>query len=161
MNTPLTTDQLARLLDLFHAGLEAERSVLRQLASLADLQRDLTAARDFDAFHQAADTRDTLTRSFVTLEEGLRPIRRQIERHHERVRRLPGFSAADAVQKDARAEIARILSTDRASLDALAEAEVARRAVMMSLERGEATLGAYRRTLSPPVTSAVLMDRRG
>jgi hypothetical protein len=157
----MTDDQLSRLIDLFHAGLEAERTVLRQLEQMAELQRDVTAVRDFEAFHAAADTRDRLTRSLVTLEEGIRPIRRALETHQDQARRLAGFAGATALHQATATQVARILATDRSSLEALAEAEVARRTVLASLERGEATLTAYRRALSPPVAGAVLMDRKG
>jgi hypothetical protein len=157
----MTDDQLARLIDLFHAGLEAERTVLRQLEQMAEMQRDVTAVRDFEAFHLAADTRDRLTRSLVTLEEGIRPIRRTLEEHQDQASRLAGFSGATALHHATASQVARILATDRSSLEALAEAEVARRTVLASLERGEATLTAYRRALSPPVAGAVLMDRKG
>jgi len=157
----MTDDQLARLIDLYHAGLEAERTVLRQLEHVAELQRDVTLARDFEAFHAAADTRDRLTRSLVTLEEGLRPIRQALEQHRDRARLLAGFPGAAALHQATAGQVARILANDRESLDALAEAEVARRTVLASLERGEATLTAYRRALSPPVAGAVLMDRKG
>jgi hypothetical protein len=157
----MTDDQLARLIDLFHAGLEAERTVLRQLEHIASLQRDVTLARDFEAFHAAADTRDRLTRSLVTLEEGLRPIRRALETHHDRARLLAGFAGATALHQATAGQVARILASDRVSLEALAEADVARRTVLASLERGEATLSGYRRTLAPPVTGAVLMDKKG
>lgn len=157
----VSDDQLARLIDLWHAGLDAIRTVLRQLEQVADTQRDVSAARDFDAFHAAADTRDRLMRSLVTLEEGVRPIRKALEAHHDRARRLTGFSAAAALHQATADQVARILATDRTSLEALAEAEVARRTVLASLERGEATLTAYRRALSPPVAGAVLMDRKG
>lgn len=157
----MTDDQLARLIDLWHAGLEAERTVLRQLEHVAEMQRDVTAGRDFEAFHAAADTRDRLTRSLVTLEEGLRPIRQALERHSGRARDLAGFSGATALHHATAHQVARILATDRSSLEALAEAEVARRAVVASLDRGETTLQAYRRALSPPVDGAVLMDKKG
>lgn len=157
----MTDDQLARLIDLWHAGLEAVRTVLRQLEHVADLQRDVTTSRDFDAFHLAADTRDRLTRSLVTLEDGLRPIRRALDAHHDRAKALAGFAGAAALHQSTASQIARILTTDRGSLEALAEAEVARKTVLASLERGDATLTAYRRALSPPVAGAVLMDKKG
>lgn len=157
----MTADHLSRLIDLYHSGLEAERIVLRQLERVADHQQALTGARDFEAFHLAADTRDRLTRSLIALEEGLRPIRRTLTQHRDAAERLPGFAAASALHREAAQQIARILTTDRESLQSLADAEVARRAVLASLERGEHTLTAYRRALSPPVSGAVLMDRQG
>ena len=157
----MTHDQLARLIDLWHAGLEAERTVVRQLEHVAETQRDLTAARDFKTFHEAADARDRLTRSMVTLEEGLRPIRQTLLEHRTAAETLPGYAGAAALHHAIAGQVARILATDRQALDALAEAEVARRSVLASVERGEATLSAYRRALAPPVEGAVLMDRKG
>jgi hypothetical protein len=157
----VTADQLSRLIDLWHAGLEAERTVVRQLEHIAEAQRDVTGARDFEAFHAAADTRDRLTRSLLTLEDGLRPIRRALHECRDQAASLPGYAGAAAMQQLISAQVARILATDRQSLDALAEAEVARRSVLAGFERGEATLSAYRRALSPPVAGAVLMNRKG
>ena len=57
--------------------------------------------------------------------------------------------------------VTRILKTDQESMDALAAAELARRAAATSLEQGETTLAAYRRVLTPPVASASLLDIRG
>jgi hypothetical protein len=157
----VTREQLSRLIDLWHAGLEAERSVVRQLEHVADAQRDVTASRDFDTFHQVADTRDRLTRSMVTLEEGLRPIRQTLLQHRQDAEALPGFAGALALHQTIASHVARILTTDREALDALAEAEVARRSVLASLDRGQQTLGAYRKALSPPVSSAVIVNRKG
>jgi hypothetical protein len=57
--------------------------------------------------------------------------------------------------------IASILATDKDSMKALADAELARRAAVSSLERGETTLAAYRKVIAPPVSGASLVDRRG
>jgi len=57
--------------------------------------------------------------------------------------------------------VASILETDKASMRALADAELARRAAMAGLETGETTLAAYRRVLSPPVGSASVLNLRG
>lgn len=159
--TPTTNDQLARLIDLWHAGLEAQRTVVRQLEHIAEAQRDVTSSRDFETFHAISDTRDQLTRSLITLEDGLRPVRQTLLESRAQAAALAGYAGAAAMQQSISAQVARILATDRQSLDALAEAEVARRSVLANLERGEATLNAYRRALSPPIAGAVLMNRKG
>ena len=46
-------------------------------------------------------------------------------------------------------------------MHALADAELARRAAVASLECGEATLAAYRRVLNPPLAGESLVNLRG
>ena len=65
------------------------------------------------------------------------------------------------LRQQAAALVARILATDEESIQALADAELARRAAVASLEQGETTLAAYRRVLSPTLAQASLLDRRG
>ena len=74
---------------------------------------------------------------------------------------LPGYQDVAARHREAAHLVNDILAVDQQSLSALADAELARRSAMASLERGEATLAAYRRVLAPPVASATLFDRRG
>ena len=50
---------------------------------------------------------------------------------------------------------------DRDSVEALKEAEQARRVAAQSIEQGESTLAAYRRVVSPGLTPATLVNRRG
>ena len=66
-----------------------------------------------------------------------------------------------AQHREAAQLVSAFSSTDQQSLSALADAELARRSAVVSLERGETTLAAYRRVLAPPVASATLVDRRG
>jgi hypothetical protein len=54
-----------------------------------------------------------------------------------------------------------ILAADRHSVEALHEAEHARRAAAQALEQGESTLAAYRRVVSPPLSSPALVNKRG
>ena len=68
---------------------------------------------------------------------------------------------AVALHREAATLVGSILTADQASLSALADAELARRTAVASLERGETTLAAYRRVLAPPVASATLLNRRG
>ena|SRR5687767_2318597 len=50
---------------------------------------------------------------------------------------------------------------DRDSVEALKEAEQARRVAAQSIQQGESTLAAYRRVVSPGLTPATLVNRRG
>lgn len=157
--TPVS--ELGELIEQYHAGIDAELAVLRQLAQIATRQHAVSTARDFDALADETDTRERLTRTVVAIEEGLRGLRRQLAGRRREAEQLSEFHDALVAHREAADLIARILSTDQQSLKALADAELARRAALSTLERGEATLAAYRKVLTPPVASATLMNRQG
>lgn len=157
----MTLDEAARLLDQYRAGIEAELNLLRQLAEVARNQRAVTALADFDTFNRVADRRDAIMRSLITIEEGLRTIRTELTEHREVAVQIDGYTEVVARHREATELVNLILSTDQQSIAALADAELARRSAMASLERGETTLAAYRRVLSPPVASARLVDKTG
>jgi hypothetical protein len=157
----MTRDELARLISEYQAGVEAEITLLHQLAEVSARQRAVTAAGDFKQFTQPADERDAIMRSLVTIEEGLRAVRHTLASHRQRAAELKGFDAVVKLHREATQLVNRIMATDQASLSALADADLARRSAVASLERGESTLAAYRRVLAPPAASATLVDRRG
>ena len=97
----------------------------------------------------------------MTIEDGLRAVRQTLSDHRESASRIEGFHRVMARHREAADLVSDILSTDRESLSALADAELARRSAVASLERGESTLACYRRVLAPPVASATLVNRRG
>lgn len=157
----MTPDELVRLIAQYRAGIEAELNLLRQLSGVSAHQRTVTGAGDFAAFGDAADERDHIMRSLVTIEEGLREVRAELTAHREMAEQIQGFDDVVALHREAATLVGSILTADQASLSALADAELARRTAVVSLERGETTLAAYRRVLSPPVASATLVNRRG
>ena len=97
----------------------------------------------------------------VTVEADLRPIRAKLSACRNQASKLAGFADVAALHKNAAQLAAGILSTDQQSLRSLADAEVARRSAVAGIERGETTLAAYRRVLTPPLSSPTLVDRRG
>jgi len=145
----------------YRAGLEAEIALLEHLALVAGRQRSVTARRDFEQFGVEGDERDRLTRALVTVEEGLKPVRARLATARDRAATLDGYSDVVALRQRAAALVARILATDEESMQSLADAELARRAAVASLEQGETTLAAYRRVLTPAAGQASLVDRRG
>jgi hypothetical protein len=157
----MTPDELGRLIDQYRAGIEAELSLLRRLDDVSSRQHAGTREGDFGAFGEAADDRDAIMRSLVTLEEDLRHVRATLSAHRDGADRISGFDEVIALHREAAELVGKILSADRASLSALADAELARRSAVVSLEQGETTLAAYRRVLAPPVASATLLNRRG
>jgi len=157
----VTPDEAAGLLGQYAAGIDAELALLHQLARVAHDQRAATAAADFQGFNAVADRRDAIMQSLVSLEDGLREIRAALTTHRELARRIDGYEAVVARHREATDLVNAILATDQQSISALADAELARRSAMASLERGETTLAAYRRVLSPPISSAKLVDKVG
>jgi hypothetical protein len=157
----VTTDELQRLLDQYGAGLEAELRLLRQLADVAQQQHAASRSGSLQALEQAAERRDEIMRSLVTIEEGLRTVRDTLAEHRETASRIAGFDYVNSRHREAAQLANEILATDRESMAALANAELARRSAVASLERGESTLACYRRVLAPPVASATLLNRRG
>lgn len=157
----MTPDDVRQLLEQYSAGVDAEVSLLRQLADVAHQQRDVAHTADFTLFNQIADARDGLMRSLVTLEEGLGVIRQKLAEYKDLAVHVAGYDEVVARHRDAAGLVNAILATDRQSIAALADAELARRSAVASLERGESTLAAYRRVLSPPVDTAKLVDKMG
>jgi len=157
----VTPDELLRLVEQYRAGIEAELLLLRQLADVSKRQSSVTHAGDLNAFGGAADERDRIMRSLVTIEEGLRGVRTALADHRDLAGNIKGFDEVLALHREAATLVGSIMTTDQASLSALADAELARRSAVASLERGETTLAAYRRVLVPPIASAKLVNRRG
>lgn len=152
---------LADCLAQYRAGLEAEIALLGRLEVVAARQRGETARRDFERLGVEGEERDRLTRALVSLEEGLQPVRARLHSARDLVAHFVGYTEVLALRQKAGALVSRILATDEESMQSLADAELARRAAVASLEQGETTLAAYRRVLTPPLGHASLVDRRG
>lgn len=157
----MTRRELELTLDEFRRGLEAELALLRQLKMVAAQQRAVSDARDFDNFQVVSDERDRLTRSLLAMESGLSDARAQVAEQRDDAERLPAYDTILALRQASTALVNEILECDREAMRVLADAEVARRAALSSIERGENTLAAYRRVLTPPATHAGLLDSRG
>lgn len=156
-----SAEALTRLIEQYREGLDAELALLRQLAEVAGRQGVRSRAGDSQAFAADADERDRLMRGLVTVEAGLRAVRARLSEHREAARHLKGFEEVTSLHRDAADMVNRIMSTDQQSLRALADAELAWRSAVAGLERGETTLAAYRRVLTPPILAPSLVDRRG
>ncbi|MCC7416263.1 MAG: hypothetical protein IT176_03910 [Acidobacteria bacterium] len=157
----MSDQQAVAMLEQYRAALEAQIALLRQLDGVARRQREVSEARDFERLAAASDERDRLTRCLVGIEQGLSQVRETLRQFQHVVVAHDVFRHVAALRETAADLVARILATDRESMKALADAELARRTALASLERGETTLAAYRKILTPPVSSAGLLSRRG
>jgi hypothetical protein len=157
----MTRSEVERLLEEYRAGLESELALLRQLSMLARRQRTSTESRNFERLSAESDERDHVTRELVTLEDGLAELRHRLAAIRGQAASLPGYQIIVDLRRTAAEMVSSVLSVDQESMKSLSDAELARRAAMAGLERGETTLAAYRKVLSPPVEHAAIVDRVG
>jgi hypothetical protein len=157
----VTRTELADALTAYIAGLDAEIGLLRQVEALAQAQRHAPGAEDLSALSAIADRRNRLMGALADLEHSLQPIRALIVANLSAARGMPSFDEAARRHRDAADLISRIMSGDRTLMTLLEEALHVRRELAQSLEAGGATLAAYRRVLTPTVSSAGLVDRLG
>jgi hypothetical protein len=152
---------LENLLATYGAGLEAELALLRQIKRLSASQQEASASHNLDALARVADERESLMRGLVTLEHELQPMRQTLASHQREASGLARFIEVAALHRTAAALVSTIMASDQITLQALRDAEDARRAAAQALEVGETTLGAYRRVIAPVLTHPALVDRRG
>jgi len=145
----------------YRAGLEAEMVLLHRLEHLADQQRTASHDADFHLLNVVTDDRDRMMANLVRIEHELKPVRLMLLDRHAEVGELPEFKELIDLHRDAAALVTEIVGYDSDSLGALQEADLARRFAARSLEQGENTLAAYRRVVSPPLTAATLVNRKG
>jgi hypothetical protein len=157
----MTSDDLRALVAQYRAGLEAEIVLLHRIESLSIREREITRGGDLGTLAEVADERDRVMAGLVAIEHELKPIRAGLASARESLQNFPAFGEVAALHAEAGALITGIVTSDQHSLDALKEAELARRVAAQSIEQGESTLAAYRRVVAPPLSAAALVNRKG
>ena len=157
----MTPQDLPPLVAQYRAGLEAEMRLLHRLEWLSAQQREKTEAGDLEALSLVSDQRDRVMAGLVTIEHELRPIRTMLLEYRREMDAVSGFQDVATLHKEAAALVERIVATDRTSMEALKQAELARRFAAQSIEQGESTLAAYRRVVAPRLPGATLVNRKG
>jgi hypothetical protein len=157
----MAVGQLAALVAQYRAGLEAQMALLRRLDALAAQEREVTRAGAFDRLPPITEERDSLMATLVKVEHGLKPIRLQLADRRALLADILEFQQVAALHREAADLATAILAADQHSLEALKEAEYAHRTASQALEQGESTLAAYRRVVTPALTSPTLIDRVG
>jgi hypothetical protein len=152
---------LPPLVAQYRAGLEAEMTLLHRLEVLAARQRETSEQGDFDALTLLSDQRDHVMAGLVTIEHELKPIRMALLEYRRTLEDIEEFRSVAALHRQAAELVERIVTQDRDSLDALKEAELARRFAAQALGQSESTLAAYRRVVAPPVGGPNLVNRKG
>ena len=156
----MTLDELQPVIAQYRAGLDAEMSLLRRLRALAHAEHQETAAAS-PSLRPIVDQREAVMASLVAIESQLKPLREVLVEHREALAEVPEFLAVSALHQDAAALVASIVGTDTESLEALKQAEVTRKFAADAIEKGENTLAAYRRVVTPRLAQATLVNRRG
>ena len=154
-------DQLLPLVDQYRAGLDAELMLLHRLQALSIEQRRVSQTGSIADIQSTIDDRDRVLATLVKVEHELKGLRQVLAAGREWLVDLPGFQEIVERHKEAADLVADIIGVDRDSIEALKEAEQARRVAAQSLEQGESTLAAYRRVVSPDLKPATLLNRRG
>jgi hypothetical protein len=152
---------LVALVAQYRAGLEAELALLHRLEVLADRQRETSRRGELDALAVVTDERDGLMASIVTIEHEMKPIRLKLLERRADLQGSAEYDELAALHRQAATLVSDIVASDQDSLEALKEAELARRFAARSIEQGESTLAAYRRVVAPPLAGATLVNRKG
>ena len=145
----------------YRAGLDAELALLRQLDALSVHNRTAVEDEDLAALRQVHDGRDRVMAALVAIEHDLAPLRAILAEHRSLLQMTQEFKQVAALHRTAADMVNRIIASDRESMAALEEAELARRAAASAMERGETTLQAYRRVIAPAASNASLVNKRG
>lgn len=156
----MTRDELQQQIDVYAAGIEAEITLLRQLRRLSTQQRAAMESAGVEELGGIFDERDRLMAALVHVEAEIKPVRHLIADAVPDAATLPGFDIVAALHRTAAALVATIIASDRETLGALHDAELARRLAAQTLEAGEQSLAAYRRVVAPSIKPS-LLDRRG
>jgi hypothetical protein len=157
----MTLDDLQQFLTIYGPGLEAELVLLRRLEVLALEQHAHTDLRDVTHLTSVTLERDRIMAALVTIEAELRPAREALAQHREEAATLESYAEITELHKVATELVATIIHKDRDTVNALQNAEVARRLASQTVGTAGSTLAAYRRVLAPPLSGASLVNRRG
>jgi hypothetical protein len=157
----MTPQELTPLVAQYRAGLEAEMTLLHRLEVLAARQRETSEQADLETLSDVSDQRDRVMAGLVRIEHELKPVRMKLLEYRQVLDGIAEFRDVAHLHHSAAMLIERIVSDDHSSLAALKEAERARRFAAKAVEQGESTLAAYRRVVSPPLTGAALVSRKG
>lgn len=154
-------EDLQSMVEQYRSGLEAEMALLHQLEGLSKRQHAASISGDLATLPALHDARDSVMANLVSVEHELKPLRLALLQEQTRLNGTPEFIQIMAFHRDAAELVTAIVTSDRESLQALKNAEQARRAAADTIEKGETTLAAYRRVIAPSLVNATLVNRRG
>ncbi len=157
----MTLNELTPLVERSRAGLDAELMLLHRLQALSVDQRRASETGSVLEMQRSIDGRDRVMATLVTVEHELKGVRQQLLKFREYLTDMPAFQEIVSLHRQAADLVADIVAVDQDSVQALKNAEHERHIAAQALERGESTLAAYRRVVTPTLESATLVNRRG
>lgn len=155
-----TVAELSATLAEYRTGLEAEMQLLADLKQLSGDQQEAGASRSVTRLTSINGERDRVMNALMAVEEQIKPLRQILATHREAIAGLDGYEETISLHRQAEALVAEIVDGDRRTLDALENVESTRRLAHEMIEKGRASLTAYRRVILPESIPAALFNRK-
>lgn len=155
-----TASELSATLAEYRTGLEAELQLLAELRQLSGDQHEAGAARSVKQLSSINADRDRVMNALMAVEEKLKPFRQTLASNRAAIAGLDGYDDTIALHRKAEALVAEIVDGDRQTLAALENVESTRRLAHEMIEKGRASLSAYRRVILPESIPAALFNRK-
>jgi len=152
--------ELTEKLTEYHTGLEAELHLLAQLKQLSAAQQDAGQSSEVARLAAINAERDRVMNALMAVEEKLKPLRQILADRRQEIAALPGYSETIELHRKAEALVLEIVEGDRQTVSALEQVESTRRLAHEMIEKGRASLHAYRRVVLPESIPSALFNRR-
>lgn len=156
----ISPTELAAILEEYRLGLTAELQLLAQLKALSKDQLEAGAARSVKRLAAINAERDRVMNALMAIEEDLKSLRQTLAVHRQEISGLDGYEETIALHRKAEALVSEIADGDRQTLAALENVESTRRMAHEMIEKGRASLSAYRRVILPESLPAALFNRK-
>ena len=158
--TTISQSELAGTLEEYRLGLTAELQLLAQLKALSSDQLEAGAARSVKRLATINAERDRVMNALMAIEEDLKSLRQTLAVHRHEIADLDAYEETIALHRQAEALVSEIVDGDRQTLAALENVESTRRMAHEMIEKGRASLSAYRRVILPESLPAALFNRK-
>lgn len=155
-----TAPALSETLTEYHTGLKAELRLLTRLKQLSDAQHEAGQTSEVTRLAEINAERDRVMNALMAIEERLKPLRQALAERRQEIVALPGYAETIALHRRAEALVVEIVDGDRQTVEALEKVESTRRLAHEMIEKGRASLSAYRRVVLPESIPAALFNRR-
>ena len=152
--------ELSETLAEYHTGLEAELRLLRQLKRLSNAQHEAGQTSEVTRLNEINAERDRVMNALMAIEEKLKPLRQTLADRRREIVSLPGYAQTIELHRQAEGLVLEIVEGDRQTVAALEKVESTRRLAHQMIEKGRASLNAYRRVVLPESIPAALFNRR-
>ena len=154
------TSDLPETLTEYHTGLKAELRLLARLKHLSEAQQAAGQTSEVTRLGEINAERDRVMNALMTIEERLKPLRQTLADRRQEIVSLPGYTETIELHRKAEALVLEIVEGDRQTVAALEKVESTRRLAHEMIEKGRASLSAYRRVVLPESIPAALFNRR-